>query len=68
MGHMLASGSVFLRPFEAADAELYRRWRAERWMKLRHMPKAFRDNPGFVLRHAREFLQTVQHGGDRFHG
>ena len=29
MGHMLASGSVFLRPFEAADAEMYRRWRAD---------------------------------------
>jgi RimJ/RimL family protein N-acetyltransferase len=29
MGHMLASGSVFLRPFEAADAEIYRRWRAD---------------------------------------
>ena len=29
MGHMIASGSVFLRPFEAIDAELYRRWRAD---------------------------------------
>ena len=29
MGHMLASGRVFLRPFEAGDAELYRRWRAD---------------------------------------
>lgn len=29
MNRMLASGSVFLRPFEAADAELYRRWRAD---------------------------------------
>lgn len=29
MGHMLASGGVFLRPFEAADAEIYRRWRAD---------------------------------------
>jgi radical SAM superfamily enzyme YgiQ (UPF0313 family) len=30
----------------------FQRWRAERWMKVRHMPRAFRDNPGFVLRHA----------------
>lgn len=29
MRHMLVSGKVFLRPFEAADAELYRRWRAD---------------------------------------
>jgi len=28
------------------------RWRAERWMKLRHMPAAFRHDPGFVLRNA----------------
>jgi len=26
---MIASGRVYLRPFEAADAELYRRWRAD---------------------------------------
>jgi RimJ/RimL family protein N-acetyltransferase len=29
MTHIIASGRVFLRPFEASDAELYRRWRAE---------------------------------------
>lgn len=29
MGHMLTAGNVFLRPFEAADAELYCRWRAD---------------------------------------
>jgi hypothetical protein len=28
------------------------RWRAERWMKLRHMPKAFAHDPVWVLRHA----------------
>jgi RimJ/RimL family protein N-acetyltransferase len=27
--HIIASGRVFLRPFEAADAETYRRWRAD---------------------------------------
>ena len=31
----------------------FMRWRAERWMKVRHMPAAFRHYPGFVLRHAR---------------
>ena len=29
MTHIIESGRVFLRPFEAADAELYRRWRAD---------------------------------------
>ena len=29
MTHIIASGRVYLRPFEAADAELYRRWRAD---------------------------------------
>ena len=29
MTHIIASGRVFLRPFEAADAETYRRWRAD---------------------------------------
>lgn len=29
MRHIIGSGRVFLRPFEPADAELYRRWRAD---------------------------------------
>jgi hypothetical protein len=32
------------------------RWRAERWMKLRHLPAAFRHSPWFVLRHGRSML------------
>jgi radical SAM superfamily enzyme YgiQ (UPF0313 family) len=32
------------------------RWRAERWMKLRHMPVACRHSPRFVMRHWREML------------
>jgi radical SAM superfamily enzyme YgiQ (UPF0313 family) len=28
------------------------RWRAERWMKLRHLPSVLRRYPRFVLRHA----------------
>jgi radical SAM superfamily enzyme YgiQ (UPF0313 family) len=34
------------------DEVAFLRWRAERWMKLRHMPAAFRHDPGFVLRNA----------------
>jgi anaerobic magnesium-protoporphyrin IX monomethyl ester cyclase len=40
----------------------FRRWRAERWMKVRHVPKAFRDNPGFVLRHAPEMFAHTFRG------
>jgi RimJ/RimL family protein N-acetyltransferase len=29
MAHILSSGHVYLRPFERADAETYRRWRAD---------------------------------------
>jgi anaerobic magnesium-protoporphyrin IX monomethyl ester cyclase len=39
----------------AEDVE-FLRWRAERWIKLRHMPAACRHSPGFVLRHGREML------------
>ena len=36
----------------SADEVEFLRWRAERWMKLRHMPAAFADNPLFLLRNA----------------
>jgi radical SAM superfamily enzyme YgiQ (UPF0313 family) len=45
----------------AEDVE-YQRWRAERWMKVRHMPWALRDNPLFVLRHAREMFAHTFRG------
>ena len=32
-----------------ADEIEFLRWRAERWMKLRHFPMALRHNPGFCL-------------------
>ena len=39
----------------AVDIE-FMRWRAERWMKLRHLPAAFRHSPGFILRHGLAML------------
>jgi radical SAM superfamily enzyme YgiQ (UPF0313 family) len=33
------------------------RWRAERWMKLKHMPAAFLHSPGFVMRHGLDMLR-----------
>ena len=35
---------------EAEDIE-FMRWRAERWMKVRHLPAVVRLYPGFVARH-----------------
>jgi radical SAM superfamily enzyme YgiQ (UPF0313 family) len=39
----------------AEDIE-YLRWRAERWIKVKHMPAAFVHSPMFVLRHGLEML------------
>jgi radical SAM superfamily enzyme YgiQ (UPF0313 family) len=39
-----------------AEEVEFLRWRAERWIKLRHMPAACRHSPGFVLRHGLAML------------
>ncbi len=39
----------------AEDIE-YLRWKADRWMKLKHMPAALRHSPWFVLRNARAMM------------
>ena len=36
----------------------FMRWRAERWMKVRHVPVMARHDPGFSLRHG---LRLVRH-------
>jgi anaerobic magnesium-protoporphyrin IX monomethyl ester cyclase len=38
------------------------RWKAERWMKVRHMPAAVRHDPWFVLRHAHRMLAHTFRG------
>jgi radical SAM superfamily enzyme YgiQ (UPF0313 family) len=38
------------------------RWRAERWMKLRHLPSVFLRHPAFVLRHGAEILAHTFRG------
>jgi radical SAM superfamily enzyme YgiQ (UPF0313 family) len=40
---------------EASEVE-FLRWRAERWMKVRHLPVAFRRSPWFVLRNGFKML------------
>jgi radical SAM superfamily enzyme YgiQ (UPF0313 family) len=45
-----------------ADEIEYLRWRADRWMKLRHMPAAIRLYPRFVLTHARRMMAHTFRG------
>ena len=40
----------------------YLRWKAERWMKVRHMPTALSHDPWFVVRHAPEMLAHTLRG------
>ena len=40
----------------AASEIEFLRWRAERWIKMRHFPAAFVHSPGFVLRHGLQML------------
>jgi radical SAM superfamily enzyme YgiQ (UPF0313 family) len=46
---------------EAEEIE-FLRWRAERWMKLRHLPSVLRHYPRFVLRHAHEMCTHTFRG------
>ncbi|MFL6301328.1 MAG: B12-binding domain-containing radical SAM protein [Terriglobales bacterium] len=40
----------------------YMRWRAERWMKVRHMPSVIRRDPRFVLRNWLGMLRHTMRG------
>jgi anaerobic magnesium-protoporphyrin IX monomethyl ester cyclase len=40
----------------------FARWKAERWMKVRHMPAAFRHDPIWVVRNARRLLAHTFRG------
>ena len=46
---------------DAAEIE-FLRWRAERWMKVRHLPSVLRHYPWFVLRHARQMCAHTFRG------
>jgi radical SAM superfamily enzyme YgiQ (UPF0313 family) len=40
----------------------FMRWRAERWMKVRHIPAVFRHDPWFVVRNGRRMLAHTFRG------
>jgi anaerobic magnesium-protoporphyrin IX monomethyl ester cyclase len=52
---------VRTRHLTAADTE-FLRWRADRWMKLRHLPAAFLHSPRFVMRHGLGMLRHTFQG------
>jgi len=49
---------------EQLDAEEieFMRWKAERWMKMRHFPAALAHYPGFVLTHAAQMVRHTFRG------
>ena len=46
----------------SAEEIEFQRWRAERWIKVRHMPAAFRQSPLFVLRHGHRMMSHTFRG------
>jgi anaerobic magnesium-protoporphyrin IX monomethyl ester cyclase len=46
----------------SAEEVEYVRWKAERWMKVRHMPAALLHDPWFIVRHAPQMLTHTFRG------
>jgi len=56
VSHYDGTTAVVRSEHVAADDIEFLRWRAERWMKLRHFPAAALHSPGFVARHGLKML------------
>jgi hypothetical protein len=57
-GTTAVTRSAYLEPEEIE----FMRWKAERWMKVRHMPTAFRHDPLFLLRNGPKMLAHTFRG------
>jgi anaerobic magnesium-protoporphyrin IX monomethyl ester cyclase len=57
-------GTTAVTRSEALDVEEieFLRWKSDRWMKLRHMPVAFRHDPIWVVRNARRMFAHTFRG------
>jgi radical SAM superfamily enzyme YgiQ (UPF0313 family) len=57
-------GTTAVTRSETLDQEdiEFMRWKAERWMKLRHMPAAIRHDPLWVVRNARRMFEHTFRG------
>jgi anaerobic magnesium-protoporphyrin IX monomethyl ester cyclase len=51
MSHYDGTTAVVRTKHVPASEIEFLRWRAERWMKLKHLPKVFLHSPSFVMRH-----------------
>ena len=56
VSHYDGTTAVVRTEHMAADEVEFLRWRAERWMKVKHMPAALKHSPLFVLRHCSQML------------
>src|SRR6202140_3728079 len=54
--------AVVRTKYVSADEVEYLRWKAERWMKTRHLPATFWHDPWFVICHAREMAAHTFRG------
>jgi radical SAM superfamily enzyme YgiQ (UPF0313 family) len=55
--------TAVVRSEHLAPGEIeFLRWRAERWMKMRHFPKALLHSPGFCLRHGAAMIRHTFRG------
>src|ERR1043166_6149015 len=46
----------------SAEEIEFLRWRAERWMKVRHLPPVLKHDPGFVLKNGLKMLRHTFRG------
>jgi hypothetical protein len=51
MSHYDGTTAVVRTKHVTASEIEFLRWRAERWMKLRHLPSVFLHSPSFVMRY-----------------
>ena len=56
VGHYDGTTAVVRSEHLSAREIEFLRWRAERWIKMRHFPAAFVHSPAFVLRHGLKML------------
>ena len=56
VSHYTGTTAVVRSEHVSAEDIEFLRWRAERWMKMKHMPAAFLHSPLFVLRHSMRML------------
>ena len=57
VGHYDGTTAVVRSKHLPADDIEFLRWRADRWMKLKHLPAAFLHSPRFVLGHSLSMLR-----------